>query len=302
MSGYLGCPIGLSHADQIGTGATSQVHLVRDPDTGKLIAVKYFSGGNLDKGGFIQEVESLAALNHPCVLKIIRWALPNDRQPGQIHTEYVEQGSLCDVLRRKRSERDGGFWTPTKIGIVICDIVIGMRFVHFRGIIHRDLKPSNILIRGSGRALIGDFGSSRFKDDDGTITGATGTVHYAAPELFDETAFLTPKVDVWGFGLILYEIVSGFPVFPTSLSPFDVIRQMQSHHRPDISSECGEYMRGMIQRCWSDDPASRPSFEAILREFRARRFAILPAVDGEEIFSAVDGVLRWELDARVSPS
>jgi serine/threonine protein kinase len=177
-----------------------------------------------------------------------------------------------------------------------------MRFVHFRGIIHRDLKPSNILIRSNGRALIGDFGSSRFTNDDGTLTGPSATVHYAAPELFDEHALLTPKVDVWGFGLILYEIVSGFPAFPLSLSPFDVIRQMRRGARPIRPSGCGEYMEGLITRCWSDDPSSRPSFDEILREFQDRRFAILPDVDCDEISRAVDGVLRWEVDARVSHS
>jgi serine/threonine protein kinase len=73
-----------------------------------------------------------------------------------------------------------------------------MRYVHSRGIIHRDLKPSNVLITAEWRARVGDFGSSRFVNDDGTMTGATGSVHYAAPELFEEKATAHRKLT---FGL-----------------------------------------------------------------------------------------------------
>jgi serine/threonine protein kinase len=275
------------------------VKLVRDPVTGNLIAVKYFSDPNLDKTSFIREAEILARLNHPCVLRIIHWAFPDSSGWGEIHTEFAERGSLEHILKERTTQTGRQFWTRTRMGIAICDIVLGMRFVHSRKIIHRDLKPSNILIRGNGRALIGDFGSIRFENSEGTLTAESGTVHYAAPELFDESADLTTKVDVWAFGLILYEIVSGFAVFPSSLSPFDVIRKIRRRERPviPIPEECGEYMEALIRRCWSDDPASRPSFDEILDEFRGRRFAILPGVNCDEIIGAVNGVLTWESDA-----
>jgi serine/threonine protein kinase len=158
------------------------------------------------------------------------------------------------------------------------------------------------LISQNGRALIGDFGSSRFDSDYATSTGESGTVHYAAPELFDELADLTPKVDVWSFGLILYEMMSGQAVFPSSLPPFDVIRTIRRKERPSIPEECGDYMEGLIRRCWSDDPSSRPSFDEILQEFRDLRFAILPHADCRQLRDAVDGVLRWECDADVPQS
>jgi serine/threonine protein kinase len=179
-----------------------------------------------------------------------------------------------------------------------------MRFVHSRDIIHRDLKPSNVLIRSNGRALVGDFGSSRFQSDDRTLTlpGESATVHYAAPELFREDAELTEKVDIWAFGLIVFEIFGGRPVFPSSLSPFDVLRQIRRRSRPHIPGASGEYMAGLIRRCWSEEPTSRPSFEAILGEFRARRFAILPGIDREEVRGVVEEVLQWEKAAGIHRS
>jgi serine/threonine protein kinase len=301
MWDYMASPIGSSDGHEIGRGGSSQVILARDPVTGKAIAVKCFSGSNSRRTDFIREVESLAQLNHPCVLRIVRWSWPDGSRYGEIHTEFAEGGSLEAVLTRF-AKRPRTCRYMTDFGILICDIVLGMRFIHLRHIIHRDMKPSNILISGNGRALIGDFGSSRADSDYATSTGESGTVYYAAPELFDEGADWTPKVDVWSFGLILYEMMTGAPVFPISLPPFDVIRKMRRQDRPMIPDECGDYMEDLIRRCWSDDPSSRPSFDEILQEFRDLRFAILPAVDCRQLRDAVDGVLRWECDADVPQS
>jgi tRNA A-37 threonylcarbamoyl transferase component Bud32 len=301
ISGYLSSPIGRPIGPVIGRGGSSHVNLVQNAVTGELMALKYLRlRTDSDKISFMREVEVLTALNHPCVLRIRNWTYPRDEQCAEIYTEYAAQGSLEDVLKTGNMRRKSAFWTPTRIGIAICDIVVGMRFVHFRGIVHRDLKPSNILICRNGRALIGDFGSSRFTSDYATLTGVEATVYYAAPEMFVDTEELTPKVDVWAFGLILFEIVAGFAVFERSLAPFEVIRQLRSRHRPIIPEECGEYMDGLIRRCWSDDAAARPSFDDILREFQAREFAILPGLNCDEICGAVERVLTWECTAGMS--
>jgi serine/threonine protein kinase len=180
------------------------------------------------------------------------------------------------------------------MAIVICDAVLGMRFIHWRNIIHLDLKPSNILVRDNCRALIGDFGSSFFERDEGTIPVRTGTFNYAAPELTDASCNVSGKVDVFAFGLILYEIFCDDAVFPTSLPLFTVIQRIRSEYRPSISGECGEYMKVLICRCWSQNPSSRPSFDEILRDIQAHQYKILPGVDCAAIRGAVEGVLAWE--------
>jgi serine/threonine protein kinase len=266
------------------------------------MAAKYISNQKFNKCSFVRELESLAHLNHPCVLRLICWAFPEETQDAEIITEYAERGSLEDVVNESRKNPEKGFWNATRIGIAICDMVLGMRFVHLQGIMHWDLKPSNILICENGRALIGDFGSSHFERDDATLTGVSGTVYYAAPEMFIEDSELTGKVDVWGFGVTLYEIFAGRALFPPSLAPLEVVRKLQAQHRPSIPPKCGEYMSGLIRRCWSDNPRSRPTFDDILREFQAREFAILPDADSVQLQAAVDAVLQWELDAGAARS
>jgi serine/threonine protein kinase len=234
------------------------------------------------------------------VLRIVRWAFPQGNQYAEIHTEYAERGSVEGIVTERKRGDQPVFWTPTRLAIAICDMVLGMRFVHFQGIVHYDLKPSNVLIREGGRALIGDFGSSHFKSDDATWTGVLGTVHYAAPELLVENPDLTPKVDVWGFGLILYEILTGSAVFPRSLSLSEVHEKLRNRYRPPAPNGYGEYIKRLIRRCWSQDPSSRPTFDEILQEFQARQFAIILNVDCQEVRSVVEDVLKWEEDAGVS--
>jgi hypothetical protein len=280
---------------EIGRGGCSVVKVGRDLKTGKGIAVKCFVCSDLEMQYiFIREVEVLAKLNHPCVVRLVGWILPEVSGYSELHTELAERGSLGDVLEDVRSGCEGTFWNETRICIIICDIVLGMRFVHSREIIHLDLKPSNILINAAGRALIGDFGSSRFGQGDGTGNGHHGTVHYSAPELFEEPVEYSSKADVFSFGFILYEIMTGRPVFDSSLLGFPVIRKLRNGERPDIPEGCGEFMGSLIRRCWSDDPSFRPTFDDILREFQSRNFCILPNANGCVISDTVIEVLRWE--------
>jgi abelson tyrosine-protein kinase 1/abelson tyrosine-protein kinase 2 len=139
--------------------------------------VKQFNAASFDQSRFMREVQTLAQLNHPCVLRIVGWAPPIGREPAQIRTEIAENGSLKDILEKVRCETRFPFWNPTGKAILICGIALGMRFVHSKGIIHGDLKPSNILLNDRGEPLMSDFGSSRFESNDYTLTQTDGTVY-----------------------------------------------------------------------------------------------------------------------------
>jgi serine/threonine protein kinase len=169
-----------------------------------------------------------------------------------------------------------------------------MRYIHFSGVIHRDLKPSNILLNEKGHPLISDFGSSRFEADDATPTRQDSTVHYAAPEQCLEDAALTSKVDVFTFGLLLYELLVHYPVFPQSNTPFDVIRCLRNRDLPAVPTHCGSVMQNLIPRCWLPDPGKRPSFDEILSDFRSCQFNILPNADSTEIDDFYQAIVEWE--------
>jgi serine/threonine protein kinase len=169
-----------------------------------------------------------------------------------------------------------------------------MRFVHSSGFVHRDLKPGNILLNEHGETLIADFGTTRRTEQDYTWTPEGGSVHYAAPEQYQDEIECTNKIDVFAFGLILYEILVGCAVFPSSMEPFPVMRILLAGEMPTIPEKCGHFMQNLIPRCWSMNPEDRPSFDEILNEFQAANLAIIPGADPEQIRGFLVGVLAWE--------
>jgi serine/threonine protein kinase len=174
-----------------------------------------------------------------------------------------------------------------------------MRFIHSRGLIHQDLKPDNILLNDCGHALITDFGTTRPADFDDPPPGDTGTVHYAAPEQFmGDIEIPTQAIDVFSFGLILYEIIVGRAVFPSTLSPFEVIRMHNDDFRPDIPDHICRPMRDLILRCWSPIPTDRPSFDEVLSFIESNHFDIVPEVDRKAVHAYVSGIKDWERDSR----
>jgi serine/threonine protein kinase len=284
-----------SHTEHsvIGQGSSSIVLLCDNPYGSGKIAVKRFHSSSFDQSQFFQETEILVKLNHPCILRIYHFLLPSASKPAELHLEYAANGSLERIFKLVRGGLKPLFWTGTGIGIIICGIVLGMRFMHSHNFIHQDLKPSNILIDEDGRSLIGDFGTSRSRDPDYTPMYATGTTHYAAPELYKEDQW-NEKVDIFSFGLIVYELVVGHPVFPKSLTPFEILRQHREYYRPEIPSNVLPVMKGLIERCWSSNADDRPSFNEIFEIFESSHFDIVVASDPETIRSFCVGILQWE--------
>jgi hypothetical protein len=294
VANYLAEPYDSEAGRVIGRGGFSTVTVGTSSGVQGAVAVKSIPREAYDQELFFREIEALVHLNHPCVLQIYGWSAREEFHLAQIHTEMAEHGSLEAVLEKVNWGSGLPFWNATGKAVVICGIVLGMAYVHRKGYIHRDLKPSDILINAEGRALISDFGMSRRGDDDHTLTCDGGTVYYAPPELFSEDTVITPKVDVFSFGLVLYEILTGHPVFPVSQSAFVVIDVIRSGKMPSIPDRCGHLMQNLIPRCWLRNPELRPSFEDILRELSEADFAIVPDGDSTSVGAYVQGVLAWE--------
>jgi hypothetical protein len=278
----------------IGCGQFSTVTCEHDAETGERIAVKRFNTETFEKDTFIREVETLARLNHPCVLRIRAWRPPIGNDPGEIRTDLAENGSLGGILEKVGHGTSFPFWNPTGKGILICGIALGMKFVHSKGIIHGDLKPSNILVSARGEALMSDFGVSRVELNDYTLSLDAGTVNYAAPERFIEDAIHTRQVDVWAFGLVMYEILTGTAVFPSSSDIFPIVRRISSGEMPAVPEECGSLMQELIVKCWTMDPAGRPTIEKIVADFKAAKFRIVPGADPEKLRRYVEAIERNE--------
>jgi serine/threonine protein kinase len=277
----------------IGCGGFSTVFLCNDANGTGQFVIKRFERGDFDPSQLMREAETLTKLNHPCIVRIHHFLLPSESEPAEIHMEYASNGSLDRIFNLVRQGAKPHFWTPTGIGIIICGIVLGMRFMHAHDYIHQDLKPANILIDVNGRTLLADFGTSRCKAVDHTPTHDTGTPHYAAPELFEEDS-RTEKVDVFSFGLILFEILVGYAVFAKSLMPAEIIRSHKKGERPIVPGTLDPVMKTLIEQCWSPNPTNRPSFNDILESIESNGFRIIREADATTVRLYVRGVRDWE--------
>jgi aurora kinase len=277
----------------IGRGATSRVVLMKDPNGVGTIPVKHFHN-SIYQSVYMTEIEILVKLNHPCILRIFGYVLPSKTAQAEIHMEWASNGSLARVLELGRGSQCPSFFNPTGKAIIICGIVLGMRFMHSRGFIHQDLKPSNILLNAQGRVLLADFGASRYQQDDLTPDPAAGTIEYAAPEMGEEIQ-RTPKVDVYSFGLILYELLVGSPVFRKDETPFEIIRRKRKNDLPEIRSGVIPSMKDLVRACWDLNPDRRPSFDQMLNMFETVNFDIVPGAKGETVREYVRGIVDWEL-------
>jgi serine/threonine protein kinase len=162
--------------------------------------------------------------------------------------------------------------------ITIVGIVLGMEFIHAKGFIHRDLKPTNILLDDDRNIKTSDFGSSRVYEADVTMRNV-GTPLYMAPEASERV--YDSKVDVYSFGLILYEIVSGTGVL-SSCDPRDkmrLFRELQGGNRPEIPESVLPFTRELIEKCWSASATERPSFKEIFESLKEVKLEIISGVE-----------------------
>src|SRR5580658_9547341 len=182
----------------IGAGGMGEVWKARDTRLNRIVAIKRLKGQHTAR--FEQEAHAIAALNHPNICQIY------DIGPVYLVMEYVEGKPLSGPLRVEEA---------LKLAVQIAG---AMEEAHSKGILHRDLKPANILVTVKGSAKILDFGLAKLMtetdaDATKTIEGAIlGTAAYMAPEQAEGKP-LDERSDIFSFGAVLYEMLSGTRAF-----------------------------------------------------------------------------------------
>jgi serine/threonine protein kinase len=263
------------------------------------LAVKYIGiGPTFDSDRLLQEIGVLTALNHPCIVRIIGYTLPNaECREARIATEVMRKGSLENVLNRVKRGEIPDFWSHTNITKMMIGVVLGMKYLHSRGIIHRDLKPGNILLDEKGQIRIADFGTAKFEDYGATTTDLIGTLAYMASEAL-EGGHATKKSDVFAFGLILYEVLVGESVFPKKGNPLQIALMHAEGTRPEIPEVIHSSIANLIRKCWSKNPEDRPTFEEVFEILDANQFRFFEDVEYSECERFICEVMAEELRRR----
>lgn len=206
----------------------------------------------------------------------------SEQEPYWLIMEYVMYGKLLTHLREQRS-RQSSFFNFSKDGAEVGEtltskdltkfaygVAKGMEFLVTKGVIHRDLAARNILVDHNKNTKISDFGLSRnLRDLGGEMyeqkTKGALPIRWMAPESLYFSVF-TSKSDVWGFGILMWEIVTlGSTPYP-GMGAREVMRRVRDGYRLERPAHCHPELYLIIQKCWAGDMNKRPDFSELRKE------------------------------------
>ncbi|KYR00994.1 hypothetical protein DLAC_11513 [Tieghemostelium lacteum] len=264
--------LNFQNSRRIGFGAFADVFLLEWRKKNVAVKrVKYdkiIDSGKSDawiKSKFILEVILMIKLSHlSSFVKLYATCIQSTEL--LLILEFCNFGSLYNILNSVQND-DVTSQMPS-INSISLNICNGMNYLHGLSpqIIHRDLTSQNILIDQSGNAKIADFGISRFKNEigDKTMTNI-GNPRWRAPEVTKGEKY-SEKVDVFGFGMILYELVTRHVPFH-QFEPVQASFKIAAGERPPFPDDLQLDQRWIqvIEKCWDHLPKNRPTFQQLLQ-------------------------------------
>jgi serine/threonine-protein kinase len=253
--------------EKLGEGGMGIVYKARDLRLGRLVAVKVLAPGALAgdeqrRRRFAQEARAASALNHPNIVTV--YEIDREGDLDFIAMEYVQGCTLRETIDR------GPLPVRQALGLAV-QVADALGAAHAAGLVHRDLKPSNIMVSPEGRVKVVDFGLARSTEPllpsaetaaalttAGTILG---TVAYMSPEQASGRA-VDARSDIFSFGCVLYELVSGRRAFNGDSSA-DVLAAVLRAAPPPVPD--APAVMQIVGRCLSKDPAGRYQSAADLK-------------------------------------
>ncbi|KAK8853884.1 hypothetical protein M9Y10_016427 [Tritrichomonas musculus] len=254
--------------ESIGRGQYGSVFRCIEKRNGKEFAIKLLEPCNDNAEqykNFTREVTIQSQVVHPAIIPLHCFGENCHTEIGTVDyimSPLMKNGSLDTYINPESIEK----LSPTNKMIIIYGTAAGMNFLHKRNVIHRDLKPANILLDEFYRPYITDFGFSKFTPNGSRATFSIrpGTPLYLAPELLeDDDENLSNKVDVYAFGIIVFNVLTGLQ-FSELNTMFKLCKYVTEGGRPDIPPTVDEKYKDLIEKCWSGSPHDRPSFDEIV--------------------------------------
>jgi hypothetical protein len=248
---------------RLGGGAYGEVWLARQKNTGREVAIKFFSRHKgLDWPLLKREVGKLVqVISERRIVHLLEvgW----DAEPPYYVMEYLEGGTLADRLDDKP--------LPANDAVrLFRELAEALVYLHSKAILHCDLKPSNVLLDGRDQIRLADFGQARLSSEAGP---AVGTLFYMAPEQAEPNARPDVRSDIYSLGALLYTMLTGSPPYATSEASRELVstgstserieryRQLIHDSPPPLTHRQIEGVdRGLaevIDRCLRTDPAER---------------------------------------------
>ncbi len=257
---------------ELGGGGMSRLFLATERALGRHVVIKVLppdlaTGVSVER--FRREIGLLAARQHPLIVPLFA--------AGQVGDFlYYTMPFVAGESLRAKLARDGPFSVSDAVRI-LRDVAEALAFAHRHGVVHRDIKPENILL-AQGHAVVTDFGVAkalRGGTGPGPLTTARvalGTPAYMAPEQVAADPRTDHRADLYAFGALAYELLTGHPPF-RGASPHAVLAahvaqppEPLTRRQPDVPPE----LAALVMRCLEKDPGDRPQgAEEVVRELEA---------------------------------
>nr|XP_057908356.1 calcium/calmodulin-dependent protein kinase type 1D-like isoform X2 [Doryrhamphus excisus] len=246
--------------EELGSGAFSEVYMVREKKTGRTFAMKCVKKKQARDLNLENEIAVLRRIKHENVIGMEGFY--ESLTHFYLVMQLVSGGELFDRIL------DRGVYSEMDASCVIQQVLHAVSYLHQNDIVHRDLKPENILYYSpdkDSKIMISDFGLSKMVDK-GIMSTACGTPGYVAPEVLAQKPY-SKAVDCWSIGVITYILLCGYPPFyeESETRLFSKITKAQyefdSPFWDDISESAKDFIRNMMQK----NPHMRYTTEQALR-------------------------------------
>ena len=254
---------------ELSGGAMGRVYLATDRALSRRVVIKVLSPGlaaGVSARRFDREIRLAASLQQANIVPVlsaeVTGGVPHYVMP------YVDGLSL-----RERLARDGPPPLPEAVGM-LRDVARALAHAHAHGVVHRDIKPANVLLSG-GTAMVIDFGIAKaisaardaHEREAGASTTVTqagtaiGTPAYMSPEQVVADARIDHRSDLYSFGCLAYELISGRSPFADRTAPQVFAAHLAEMPRPldDAAPDCPPALARLVMRCLAKDPARRPA-------------------------------------------
>lgn len=243
---------------------------------GVFVAVKCFRERETPMASITKmrdEAMAMAGHMHPNLVRMVGAGMFPDQMPFLV-LEYVELGDLQSMVQR---EHENFSWGTRKKFVL--DVAAGLAFMHGLNHMHRDLKAENCLVARDYTVKVADFGEVDLDaDKTRTRTAMVGSRVFMAPEVMDakfEKAWYNRSVDVYSFAMVMYEVATAkVPFFDWQGTNVALSNHIISGGRPTNELLLGgsggvrapETYRHLMERCWSQCPEERPTFDEIVKD------------------------------------
>lgn len=284
-------------AEEIGRGGMAVVYRAHQPQLERWVAIKVLHFGEADEAEFLErfrrEAKAIAALRHPNILTIHDYG--ERHGAAYIVMEYVSGGTLKDRLTGQAVD-----WAD--VAPLVIAVGSALEHAHSQGIIHRDVKPANILLAGSDWPLLADFGLAKLVGAGRGITQpgtSLGTPTYFSPEQAAGEP-TDQRTDVYGLGLVAYEMLTGCVPLLSDSSMETLLRRMTQAVIPprELSPSIPSPLDAALTRALQREPSARyPTMTEFLSDLRR-----VPGAPGSPVGQPGGRPRRGATTARLSGS